>query len=115
MKTRTFEEVWCDLERLKGKTVYTLVHHVRSDIIDVDSSGMMRRSERWKQVRHVDRSAFQRTWEKLSIHGCRRLSDAWKFVCACIALLPEVQYSLKPVTIWLSENRHEFGELVEKI
>ena len=63
MKTRTFDEIWRDLEKLKGKTVFTLVYRVRSDIIEVNSSGMLRRSERWKQVRHVDRSAFQRTWK----------------------------------------------------
>jgi len=111
---RTFEEVWLDLEKLKGKTVFTLVHHVKSKVIDVDSRGMLRRSERWNQVKHIDRSAFKRAWEKLAIDGYCRLSDTWKFVCACLALLPEVEYSLKPGTIWLSKNRHDFGKPVEK-
>jgi hypothetical protein len=111
---RTFEEVWHDLEGLRGKTVFTLIHNVRNDIIEVDSTGIIRRSERWGQVKHVDKSAFQRTWEKLIKDGYCRLSDSWKFVCACIALLTEVEYSLNPGTIWLSENKHDFGKLVEK-
>jgi hypothetical protein len=114
MKKRTFDEVWSDLEKLKGKPVFTLVQHIKSDILDVNSTGIKRRSERWGQVRHVDRSAFKRVWERITKDGYRRLSGSWKFACACIALLPEVEYSLKPGTIWLSKNIHEFGKPVEK-
>jgi hypothetical protein len=115
MKTRTFNEVWCDLEKLKGQTVLTLVHHVRSEIIDVNKSGIKRRSEIHNKEKTVDKSAFKRVWEDLMINGKCELSERWKFACACIALLPEVEYSLNPAKIWLSENRHEFGKLVEKV
>jgi hypothetical protein len=115
MKTRTSDEVWCDLEKLKGTTVSTLVNHVQSEIIDVNESGIKRRAETHNKEKTVDKSAFKRVWADLIINGNCKLSERWKFACACIALLPEVEYSLKPGTIWLSENRHDFGKLVEKI
>jgi hypothetical protein len=115
MRTRTFEEVWHDLEKLKGRTVFTLVHKVKSEIIDVNKSGIKRRSEIHNQEKTVDRSAFERVWKQLMENGYCKVEDGWKIACACIALLPEIEYSLKPGTIWLSDNRHEFGKLVVKI
>ena len=115
MKIRSFEEVWLDLERLKGKTVDTLVNHVKSDIIDIDSSGMLRRSEIYNEEKTVERSAFERVWKDLTEKGYCKIGSRWSIACACIALLPEIEYSVSSRTIRLTENKHEFGILVEKV
>ena len=114
MKTRTFEEVWRDIEKLQGTVVETLVKHVKSDIIRVTDKGILRRSEITEQERLVAKSAFRRTWERLQLEGNCPVSASWKHVSGVLALLPEIEYSLKPGTIWLSENKHKFGELVER-
>jgi hypothetical protein len=114
MKTRSFEEIWQDTQKLKGTPVYSLDKHLKSDVIDVDATGLIRRSEKTRRLTLLPRSAFERTWEKLTRDRCCGISESWKQVCHFIALLPEVEYSLKPGKIWIVENKHKFGELVAK-
>ncbi|MFQ5826845.1 MAG: hypothetical protein ACE5IA_05750, partial [Dehalococcoidia bacterium] len=44
MDTRSFEEVWDELQWLKGKTVYTLDQHEENEIKRFDDNGMWRLS-----------------------------------------------------------------------
>ena len=111
---RSFDEIWHDLQQLKGKTVFTLVYRVRNEIVDFDSRGMLRLMVRRNSIKRVDKSAFKRVWEKLVESGYCQIEDGLKIVCACIAHLPEIEYSLNPGIIWLSENRHDFCKQVER-
>lgn len=119
MSYRSFEEVWQDIRRLEGKDVCTLCRHYKSHILTVNEEGVKRLAEesRDKEYKPVAKSKFERVWRDLV--ACRQVvpskkSEGIAFTCACIAHLPEVEYSLNPVTIWLSENRHDFCKQVER-
>jgi hypothetical protein len=76
----------------------------------------MTRPDRNENPHPVTKGAFETVWRKLlKDREFVPVEDGgYHFACACIALLPEVEYSLNPETIWLSNNRHDFGKLVEK-
>jgi len=115
---RTFEEIWQNIKKLQGKDVYTLSHKNKNHIVEVNETELIINPDRsrYPHTHLITKGAFETVWRKLLAKGdFVPIEDGgYNLVCACIALLPEVQYSLKPVTIWLSENRHDFKKLVEK-
>jgi hypothetical protein len=112
---RTFEEVWLDIKRLEGTDINTLCMHNKNHIKKVTDKVLVRYADKGKgSCTPVERSAFERVWRDLTEKGYCKISDRWKIACACIARLPEVEYSVNSRTIWLTENKHDFGKLVEK-
>ena len=107
----SFDEIWLDIQQLK--VVYTLNRRHENQVIFDPDKGMLRLSDAGKgEWTHVDKSAFERAWERLVKDGCLEASKKWKVVCACLAQLPEVEYSLKPERLWLigdSSKWHPFG------
>ena len=108
--------VWNKIHSLSCQTVYTLDQHVKNEILDFGANGMRRHSERKKKPSFVPRQKFEAVWEKLKKDGkCQRNKRvAPSIVYACLAHLECIEYSLKPETLWLSENRHPFGEVKER-
>ena len=116
MQTRTFEEVWQDIKKLEGTCVYTLCNHTKNHIKKVNEKELIRYSNGGRgSSKPVNKSVFERAWNDLNEKGCCKIGDSWAIACACLALLPEIEYSKNTRTIYLSENRHEFKVLVEKI
>ena len=112
---RTFEQIWEDIEKLKGQTVYTLDQHVRNDIIDIAPKEVKRKSERGNGIKPVPIRAFRNAWGKLVEQGYCEVnkSKTWGIAAACLAYLPEVEYSLKPRKLHLLYDKkhfHAFGE-----
>jgi hypothetical protein len=119
LRQRPFDEVWQELKQLEGKTVYTLCRRWRNDILRFDSNRMWRVAHRGsKQPKPVPKRTFRKVWERLLIDGEFMPKDvlAWKIACACIAHLPEVEYSCKEgfVHLYLRlQSTHPFGEVRE--
>lgn len=118
MKTRTFNEVWQEIKKLEDKDIFTLRYHYKNHIMKVNETGLITNPEksRYPHTHPVDKGAFETVWRTLLTkrYFVPAEDGGYHLVCACLALLPEVEYSLKPETIWLSENKHEFRKLVEK-
>jgi hypothetical protein len=118
MKTRTFNEIWQDIYRLQDIEVFTLRHHNKNHIMKVDETGLITSPDRsrYPHTHPITKGAFETVWRKLlAKRDFMPVEDGgYHLVCACMALLPEVEYSLNPVTISLTENKHDFGTLVEK-
>jgi hypothetical protein len=116
MKTRIFEDIWRDIKKLQNKDVFTLRRHQKNHIVGVDETGLRTIRGKSDFPYPITKGAFETVWRKL-ITNDRYIpveDGGYHIICACIALISEVEYSLKPVTIWLSEKRHEFGKLSEK-
>jgi hypothetical protein len=112
MVHRSFEEIWLDIQQLK--VVYTLDRRHENQVIFDPNKGMLRLSGAGKgEWTPVDKSAFNRAWERLVKDGSLEASRKWKVVCACLAQLPEVEYSLNPEKLWLIKDGskwHPFGQ-----
>ena len=121
MVHKPFNEVWEDLKQLKGKVVYTLCYRWRNDIVGFDDYKMLRLSHAPQasgEIKPVSKRTFLMVWEHLLKDGDFVPKDipAWKIACACIAHLPEVEYSCKEGFIHLylrPKGSHPFCEVRE--
>lgn len=119
MKRRTFENVWQELKQLEWKTVYTLCRGWRNDIYKFDDNVMWRFSHRGNgQPTSVPKRTFNKVWENILKEGqfMPKEKGGWRIACACIALLPEVEYSCREGFVHLylrAQSTHPFGQIKE--
>jgi hypothetical protein len=115
---RTFEAVWQDIKKLQNTDVYTLRHHNKNHIVRVSELELTTNPEkaRYPHTHFILKTSFQTVWQKLLANGnIIPVEDGgYHLVCACLALLPEVEYSLNPEAVWLTTNTHQIGRLVKK-
>jgi len=118
MSYRSFEEVWQDITRLQDKDVFTLCRRKKNHILKVDEKGVLRYSDAGRGTcTLVDKARFERVWTNLVQHRefVPKGKGGW-LTCACIAHLPEVEYSCKDGTLRLylrQQNTHPFCEVKE--
>ena len=120
MSQRSFEEIWQELHRLKGKTVETLCYGMKNDIVDFKpKKGMIRISHAPQATgdeKTVPKNTFKTIWEGLLKNGEFKPSEksGWRIACACIAHLPEVEYSCDDRILCLylmDHDTHDFCEV----
>ncbi|MFC2016093.1 hypothetical protein ACFLUF_00070 [Chloroflexota bacterium] len=113
MSYRSFEEAWQDIKKLQDKDVVTLCHHHKHHIVTVDETCL-----RTEYPALVTKGAFKTVWKKLVKDGefVPVEDGGYYFACACIAHLPEVEYSCKDGILRLflrQQNTHPFCEVKE--
>lgn len=121
MVHKSFNDVWEDLKRLQGKEVYTLCHRWRNEIKEFNNHKMLRLSHAPQasgEPKPVSKRTFRTVWEHLLKNREFVPKDipAWKIACACIAHIPEVEYSCKEgfVHLYLKpQATHPFCEVRE--
>ena len=119
MSYRSFEEAWRDIKRLEGKDVFTLCNSVKNQILEVNEKGLKRLSAGGKGVpTDVSKAAFKKVWTNLVENKVfvPKEKGGWRIACACIAHLPEVEYSCKDGFLRLylrQQSTHPFGEVKE--
>ncbi len=117
MSYRSFEEAWQDITRLQGKDVFTLCHPIKNHILEVNEKCLKRLSAGGKGApTSVSKATFKRVWKRLVEHREFVTKQGYNFTCACIAHLPEVEYSCKDGILHLylrQQNTHPFCEVKE--
>ncbi len=95
MSDRSFKEVWQDIKSLEGKDVFTLRHRHKNHIVQVDETGLITRPNGSEYAHPVTKGTFKTVWGKLiEDEEFVPVEDGgYYFACACIAHLPEVNYS----------------------
>ncbi len=105
MTRRTFKQVWDFIKGMEGKKVRTLDRGYVNEIFNVTDEGV------WRISYHstsggftlVRKREFEKIWDELLRNGMcvARRSKAWRVACAILNELPEVTYSLRPLTLYL--------------
>jgi len=117
MSYRSFEEVWQDIRKLEGKEVFTLCKCHKNHIVKVDETGLRTHPNGSEYAHPVTKGAFKTVWRKLIEDGefVPVEDGGYYFACACIAHLPEVEYSCKDgLCLYLrQQNTHLFCEVKE--
>ena len=115
MSHRSFEEAWQDIKKLQGEDVFTLCRRHKNHILKVDEKKMERLSAGKNQPTSISKAYFKTVWTNLVEH--RKFDKpSYNFTYACIAHLPEVEYSCKdrPLGLYLrQQNTHPFCEVKE--
>ena len=95
MSYRSFEEAWQDIKKLQGEDVVTLRHSHKNHIEKVDETGLKTRPDGSEYPHFVTKGAFKMVWGKLIEYGkfVPVEDGGYYFACACIAELPEVEFS----------------------
>ncbi len=95
MSYRSFEEAWQDIKKLQDKDVVTLRHRHKNHIVKVDETGLITRPNGSEYAHPVTKGTFKTVWRKLiEDREFVPVEDGgYYFACACIAHLPEVNYS----------------------
>jgi hypothetical protein len=66
--------------------------------LKVDEKGILRYSDCGEGAyTFISKRKFENVWKKLTGSGYFKVATGWEIACACIARLPEVEYSLNPV------------------
>ena len=119
MSYRSFDDVWQDITRLQDKDVFTLCRCIKNHILKVNEKGVVRYSEGGKgAATDVGKAAFKKVWRNLVEHRefVPKEKGGWRIACACIAHLPEVEYSRKDGFLRLylrQQDTHPFCEVKE--
>jgi len=95
MSYRSFEEAWQDIKKLQDKDVFTLRHHHKNHIVEVDETGLITCPNGSEYTHPVTKGTFKTVWGKLIEDGefVPVEDGGYYFACACIAHLLEVNYS----------------------
>ena len=95
MSYRSFEEAWQDIKKLQDKDVVTLRRRHKNHIVKVDETGLITRPNGSEYTHPVTKGTFKTVWRKLIEDGefVPVADGGYYFACACIAHLPEVNYS----------------------
>ena len=118
MSYRSFEEAWQDIKKLQDKDVVTLRRSHKNHIMQVGETGLRVHPDGSEHFHHVTKGAFETVWTNLGKHGqfVPVEDGGYYFVCACIAHLPEVEYSCRDGILRLylrQQNTHPFGKVKE--
>lgn len=114
MKPRGFEDMWTDiLEVMQNRDfVETLSRKVRNEIVEVEDSRIIVRSEETHNERRLHKETFRPFCTRLLDHGSLDfVSDIQKskwigvgaVIVAIISLLPYVEYRTEPRVLFLKE------------
>ncbi len=118
MSYRRFEEAWQDIKKLQGKDVVTLCRRHKNHIVEVDETELITHPNGSEYKHPVTKGTFKTVWSKL-IEDKEFVpveDGGYYFACACIAHLPEVEYSSKDgiLSLYLrQQNTHPFCEVKE--
>ena len=119
MSYRSFGEVWQDITRLQDKDVFTICKRNKNHICKVNEKEVVRYADRGTGAfKSVSKAVFEMVWRNLVAHRVfePRNEDRGWFASACIAHLPEVEYSCKDGISRLylrQQNTHPFCEVKE--
>ena len=120
-----FERVWqqiLEVARTIGE-ITTLTHKVSNQVVSVAEEAIVVKSKRTEQPRQLAKSMFRRVYDTLTIHRqimCKRDEDVLvshqRIIMAFLAHLPNVEYSIRPQTLYLMPtNTHPLGTMREHI
>jgi len=108
-----FEEQWRGLtEYLTAHPLWqTLAENVAVFDVEASNERIMFRTNESKDVRTIYRGEFESHYRRLKGDG--QLPRTWDTAkMACLALLPNVEYSLNPLTLhWVEPPSHALGEI----
>ncbi len=122
MSYTSFDDVWRYIMSLKGEYVSTLYNPVKNYIQEVNEKGVTRLSARARdkgKSTNVPKAEFEKVWRNLREHGkfVPNGKGGWGIACACIARLPNVEYSCKDRILALylrKQNTHLLGQPYEE-
>jgi len=118
---KTIDGVWTELKQLEGTDVETLCQNSKNHIFKFNDKEMIRYADPPRgrgAATAVPRRTFKIIWENLVKCGEFEpsITPAYRIACACIARLPEVEYSCKENRVHLyilPQRTHEFGTVRE--
>ena len=102
-----FEKVWLQILRCahEKREVSTLDRGIVNRIVSLTDSAIVVVSEKTKRERSISKKDFQRCWRVLRENGRLFIPPVhvWneRIIMAFLAHLPYVEYSLRPLTLYL--------------